>query len=46
MAPFALWFAQGFRALDRRLAARPLPRAALHGWLAAFAGVLYLGFAA
>ena len=24
---------------------RPLARAALHGWLAAFAGVLYLGFA-
>jgi hypothetical protein len=45
LTPLALWFALGFRALDRRLMARPLPRAALHGWLAAFAVVLYLGFA-
>jgi 4-amino-4-deoxy-L-arabinose transferase-like glycosyltransferase len=46
LTPLALWFALGFRALDLRLAPLPLARAALHGWLAAFAAVLYLGFAA
>lgn len=45
LTPLAVWFALGFRALDRRLAAFPFSRAGLHGWLAAFAGVLYLGFA-
>jgi len=45
LTPLALWFALGFRGLDTRLAGRPWLRAALHGWLAAFAGVLYLGFA-
>jgi hypothetical protein len=45
LTPLALWFALGFRALDARLVPHPLARAALHGWLAAFAGVLYLGFA-
>jgi hypothetical protein len=45
LGPLSLWFALGFRALERRLAAIPLARAALCGWLAAFAGVLYLGFA-
>ena len=45
LTPLALWFALGFRGLDARLAPHPLARAALHGWLATFAGVLYLGFA-
>jgi len=45
LTPLALWFALGFRGLDAALAARPGLRAVLHGWLAAFAGVLYLGFA-
>ena len=45
LTPLALWFALGFRGLDARLSSHPLARAALHGWLAAFAGVLYLGFA-
>jgi hypothetical protein len=45
LTPLALWFALGFRELENRLAGRPWLRAALHGWLAAFAGVLYLGFA-
>jgi hypothetical protein len=45
VSPLALWFALGFRRLDARLAGRPALRAALHGWLAAFAGVLHLGFA-
>ena len=45
LTPLALWFALGFRGLDASLAARPALRAALYGWLAAFAGVLYLGFA-
>ncbi len=45
LTPLALWFALGFRWLDSALAPRPGLRAALHGWLAAFAGVLYLGFA-
>jgi hypothetical protein len=45
LTPLALWFALGFRWLDSALAGRPGLRAALHGWLAAFAGVLYLGFA-
>jgi hypothetical protein len=46
LTPFAIWFALGFRGLDTALAGRPWLRTALHGWLAAFAGVLYLGFAA
>jgi len=45
LTPLALWFALGFRGLDAALAPRSIARAALHGWLAAFAGVLYLGFA-
>ena len=45
LTPLALWFALGFRWLDSALAGRPGLRAALHGWLAAFAGVLYPGFA-
>jgi hypothetical protein len=45
LTPLAIWFALGFRDLDAALAGRPRLRAALHGWLAAFAGVLYLGFA-
>jgi hypothetical protein len=45
LTPIALWFALGFRALDRALAPRPALRSLLHGWLAAFAGVLHLGFA-
>ncbi len=45
LLPLATWFALGFRAVDSRLASLPLARAALHGWLAAFAGVLLLGFA-
>ena len=45
LTPLALWFALGFRWLDSALGGRPGLRAALHGWLAAFAGVLYLGFA-
>ena len=45
LTPFALWFALGFRALDQRLAGFVWARAVLHGWLAVFAGTLYLGFA-
>jgi hypothetical protein len=45
LGPFSIWFALGFRRLDVALAVQPGLRAALHGWLAAFAGVLYLGFA-
>jgi hypothetical protein len=45
LGPFSIWFALGFRGLDAALTGRPGLRAALHGWLAAFAGVLYLGFA-
>jgi hypothetical protein len=45
LTPLALWFALGFRSLDAALASRPALRTALHGWLAAFAGALYLGFA-
>ncbi len=45
LTPLALWFALGFRALEAKLLPHPLARAALHGWLTAFAGVLYLGFA-
>jgi hypothetical protein len=45
LGPLALWFALGFRRLDAAVARRPGLRTALHAWLAAFAGVLYLGFA-
>jgi hypothetical protein len=45
LTPLSVWFALGFRGLDAALAGRPWLRTALHGWLAAFAGVLYLGFA-
>ena len=45
LGPCSIWFALGFRRLDAALAGQPALRAALHGWLAAFAGVLYLGFA-
>ena len=46
--PLALAFAEGFGAADAWLGARAgtPARAALHGWLAAFAAALYLGFAA
>lgn len=47
-APAAVFFALGTAACDRALAARGRTalRALLYGWLAVFAGVLYLGFAA
>jgi len=45
LTPLSLWFALGYRAVEDRLARFPVARAALSGWLAAFAGVLYLGFA-
>jgi len=45
LLPLATWFALGFRAVDSWLTSLPPARAVLHGWLAAFAGVLLLGFA-
>lgn len=46
--PLALAFSAGFCGLDAWLAARGAAwaRALLYGWLAAFAGTLFLGFAA
>ena len=45
--PLALAFGVGFERLDRVLGARfgPAPRSVLHGWLAAFAGALFLAYA-
>ena len=46
-APLALAFAAGYSAVDAWLAARSAHavRALLCGWLVAFAGTLFLGFA-
>jgi len=46
-APLALAFAAGYSGVDAWLAARSahVVRALLCGWLVAFAGTLFLGFA-